>query len=164
MNDGVEIVRLRPEEWRPYREIRLEALLTEPTAFGATYESQVQNSDEHWQDRLRVVGNGRQWLLFARKDGELLGMIGAFVADEPAVAKVIAVYVRERARGQGIGERLVSAILEAVCENPDVTTARLDVTGTNVKAIRLYERAGFEHIGASQQERCELVMERPVSR
>ena len=62
-----QIVKLAPDEWQQYKQIRLDSLLTEPQAFGSKYEDQQQRPDSYWQGRLSEAQAGKKgWLLFAR--------------------------------------------------------------------------------------------------
>jgi len=43
--DAVRIVRLNPEDWKKYREIRLEALKNDPDSFCDIYAEEAKRSD-----------------------------------------------------------------------------------------------------------------------
>ena len=72
------ITRLPVERWRKYRELRLRALKTDPQAFGQSWEEAVKHPEERWRERLIDAAQGKSWLVFAERDGELIGMSGAF--------------------------------------------------------------------------------------
>ena len=42
MSSAIEVRRLGPEDWQPYRRVRLAALKEAPYAFGSTYEREAQ--------------------------------------------------------------------------------------------------------------------------
>jgi len=65
----VQVGRLAPERWREYKELRLEALEADPTAFGSSAEDEAQLSDAEWAKRAQNV-------LIAFSGGEPIGMIG----------------------------------------------------------------------------------------
>jgi hypothetical protein len=46
--------RTTADEWREFRELRLEALLDSPTAFGQTHEQALAHPDELWQERAQT--------------------------------------------------------------------------------------------------------------
>jgi ribosomal protein S18 acetylase RimI-like enzyme len=164
------ITRLPVERWAEYKQLRLRALESAPQAFGQSWESAAARPDDHWQQRLAdvVVGNNN-WLVFAERDGRLIGMTGAFQWPEDIEANramIIAVYVEEDHRGQGIGEALMRAVLEEL--RGHVATAILAVNPIQAAAVRLYERMDFKPTGTEVNEmgdgtKCEeIVMERPV--
>lgn len=82
--------------------------------------------------------------LTAEEDGQVLGYIGVIlVAPEGDITNVS---VREESKGQGIGRALVEALLERTKER-GIETLFLEVRKSNVPAIRLYTKQGFEEIG-----------------
>lgn len=80
-----------------------------------------------------VVAEGREGI-----HGFLLGVI-----ERAYEARILILAVDERARGRGIGSRLVS-LFEERFRNRGVRRLNLEVRVTNESAIRLYERMGFE--------------------
>lgn len=146
MND-VTIIDLPRSRWPEFRELRLEALQDSPQAFGASHADEVSYPDQHWIGRLREAEERRSVSLFAERDGELVGMIGAFFEAGPEVATVVAVYVRPAARGDGVGKQLVGAVLDRLREMPGTETARLMVNVDQVPAVALYRSAGFVEVG-----------------
>ncbi len=56
-------------------------------------------------------------------------------------------YLKEEARGKGYGSRFFEAVMK---ERPDIRRFRLEVTKSNQKAVRLYERLGFKFLDYDQ--------------
>ena len=76
---GYDIVQLTADDWQAYKAIRLEALRNAPQAFGSTYADNMKHPDSFWRGRLEEAAAGeRSWLLFARHEDQLVGLIGAF--------------------------------------------------------------------------------------
>jgi ribosomal protein S18 acetylase RimI-like enzyme len=140
----IEIVKLNPQEWQPYKQLRLEMLQAEPQAFGSRYDEMLQKSDDYWQGRLEEAQAGKNWMLFARSGERLVGMIGAFRAEQLGVVRIISVYVSAAARGQGVGGALMEAILDEVGRKGEFHTAVLGVTASQAAAVALYRRYGFQ--------------------
>lgn len=146
-----EVIKLPPEEWLAYKELRLESLKTEPSAFGASYQEALYRPDVYWQGRLEDAAAGTgNWLLFARENDTLVGMLAAFAEGE--IAEVISVYVTESLRGQGVSKRLLSALLTEIAASGSVETMRLTVNTDQLPALALYRRFGFEVV-REQEER-----------
>ena len=83
-------------------------------------------------------------MLVAEEEAELLGYaILLSVFDEGDLMNIA---VAERARRQGIGEALLSRILEAARER-GVRKLFLEVREHNTPAIRMYEKNGFVFFG-----------------
>lgn len=144
--ENIEIIRLSPEEWPAYRQIRLEALHSEPQAFSSTYDETRQRPDSHWQQRLRDVQDGENsWLLFARENDRLIGLIGAMRdPDRHGYVDIISVYVARDRRGMGVGKALMEAILAEVSRTGVYQAAALSVNAEQAAAVALYRRFGFE--------------------
>ena len=137
---GYLVRRLRADEWRELRALRLRALADAPDAFGATLAEEEAEPDVSWQRR---AGSGDRVTVVAEDDGRLLGMAsgGRAPTDEPA-AGLYAMWVEPAARGTGIAEAIVAAVVEWARE-AGYPVLGLGVTTTNARAIALYERLGF---------------------
>jgi ribosomal protein S18 acetylase RimI-like enzyme len=144
---NIQIVKLMPEEWQPYKELRLEALLMEPQAFASRYADAFQKPDSYWQERLAEVRAGKIfWLLFAKENDRLIGMIGAYCTEESDVVEIISVYVTKDKRGLGVATALMEAILAEVGKKGAFRKAELTVNADQIQAIALYRHFGFQVI------------------
>lgn len=63
----------------------------------------------------------------------------------------IGMMVHDRFQGQGIGRLLLEALLDIADNFLGLVRVELEVYPDNTRAIRLYERAGFEHEGVKRQ-------------
>lgn len=81
----------------------------------------------------------------ARRDGEIAGC-GAAVLQPEGYAELKRMFVREAARGHGVGRQLL-AFLEEQVRGRGVTLTRLETGVYSHNAIRLYERMGYVKIG-----------------
>jgi ribosomal protein S18 acetylase RimI-like enzyme len=160
------------ERWMEFRELRLRALQTEPTAFGLSHAVAADYPDELWKSRLRDVHDGISWIVLAERSGSLVGMVGAFQSDDNRDrrnATVWGVFVDEGERGRGIGHSLLAALLVQLAAS-GILTAKLTVNKEQTAAVRLYERHGFRIVGhetallGDGQEHDELIMELLVPR
>lgn len=59
--------------------------------------------------------------------------------------------VLKEARGKGVGQALVAAVLEDIRENPD-TKGKIKYLHAQLTAVPLYSKFGFEKIGESFEE------------
>ncbi len=135
------------EDWRALRDIRLEALRDVPTAFGSTYEREVVRGETHWRDRIFRGGTFLAYLPDLSAS-EPAGLIGGYQED-PATVELVSLYVRPRARGRGVGEALVAAVV-GWARDQNAAEVHLWVTETNSPARALYERCGFALTGEQQ--------------
>ncbi len=140
-----KIIKLQPDDWQRYREIRLECLREEPQAFGSSYADMVQKPAEFWQGRLADAAQAeKSWLLFAQEGEQLIGIIGAFYEEESQAAHIISVYVRKSSRGRGLGKALMEGILSEVKKKQGIHTATLGVNQEQAAAVALYRGFGFQ--------------------
>jgi ribosomal protein S18 acetylase RimI-like enzyme len=152
--ERVWTTRLDPSAWRDYRTLRLMALRTDPHAFEASIAEQRALPDAWWRDRLREAAFCRGvWLLFAKQEERLVGMIGAHASEGPLVADINGVFVTPEARGRGIGDALMRAMLHEMGQDPAIQRVRLYVNASQTAAVRLYERSGF-HLVDTERLRC----------
>jgi ribosomal protein S18 acetylase RimI-like enzyme len=148
---NIQIVKLLPEEWPLYKEIRLESLLAEPQAFGSGYAEVHQRPDSYWQERLKDAQAGeKSWLLFAKENERMVGMIGAYCSEEKDGVEIIAVYVTREKRGRGIAGALMAAILEEIGRSNIHRKAVLGVNADQTAAVALYQRYGFQIVGEKE--------------
>jgi phosphinothricin acetyltransferase len=133
------IEKLRPEDWPAVRAIYEEGIATG----NATFETQVPD----WEDwDASHLGDCR---LVARKGGHIVGW-GALspVSGRCVYAGVaeVSVYVADAARGQGIGKRLLQALIE-VSERWGIWTLQAGIFPENQASIGLHESCGFRQVG-----------------
>ena len=141
----IEIVRLPVSEWQSYKTLRLRALKVDPKAFGSSYEKESQAPDEKWQERL----SNDNWILFAKAEGQLVGMMGAFQTETDKAsqtANIYGVYVAQEARGKGVSGMLMEKLLGLLNEK-SIVSVKLSVNKDQLAAVALYQKFGFEVAG-----------------
>ncbi|MEO7060327.1 MAG: GNAT family N-acetyltransferase [Lapillicoccus sp.] len=139
----IELRRVLPQEWEGHRHLRLEMLLDAPDAFWTTHAEAAAMDEAQWRARISTTFH-----VMATLDAVPVGSVGMWSGPDPDpdVAHLIAMYVAPPVRGQGVGERLVAAVLdEAVARGHRRVV--LEVTGNNAPAIALYTRMGFQPTG-----------------
>lgn len=124
---------LGTEDWADWRELRLAALRDAPEAFGATLADWQGegDSERRWRARLDSGHN-----VLAHLDGVPAGMVSGMPRGHRVV--LASMWVAPFARGRGVGDALVAAVVERA-----EGTVFLDVVRTNTVAAALYRRHGF---------------------
>jgi len=152
---SVSVRRVRPEEWRVYRQVRLAALAEAPYAFRSTLERERAFEESVWRQRL---GSATAATFLAWKDGEPTGAATGKVDDPddeyavPGAWQLVGMWVDPRARGLGVADVLVEAVAgHARAEG--AASLVLWVTELNGRAGSFYERMGFVRTGARQPVR-----------
>lgn len=106
-----------------------------------TYEQRME-----WMSHF----TGKYPLLVEEIDGRIAGYAGAYkLFPKPAydISAEVTLYIHQDFRGQGIGERLLRALLERVKKDEQLFSLFSLITGTNKASIRLHEKLGFEYGG-----------------
>ncbi len=158
---------LTPADAAAFRDIRLAGLAADPRAFSAALADEAQHDLDWFASRLADS------TVFAADDGgRLLGVAG--LAIPPGAYKrhkglLWGVFVRAEARGQGLGARLVAAVIDAA--RGEVEELVLGVCTYNDAAIATYRRAGFIETGFEARALCidgvyvdEITMTLPFAR
>jgi RimJ/RimL family protein N-acetyltransferase len=136
--------RLRADEWRELKEIRLAALDDAPDAFATRHAEAAERDDARWRDDA-LRGSGAQSPTFVAVDGQrLVGMVGGW--SDGGVARLIQMFVRPEARGRGLTDELVAAVAGWAREQ-GFDRLELGVAEGNVAAERAYARCGFVRAG-----------------
>lgn len=151
--------RVRSDEWRELRAVRLRALEDSPDAFASSLAEETVRPDDWW-----VEGTRRLAWFVAEHDGEVVGLVaGMPLEDTP---EVISMWVDPRHRGTGIADDLLAAVV-AWARAEGAKALCLAVAQDNHRARRFYERAGFSSTrpGAvlrSRPEVCTTEMRLPL--
>jgi GNAT superfamily N-acetyltransferase len=154
---------VRPEDWRSHRDLRLEMLAAAPDAFWTQYSDVADLDEAAW--RARIAG---QHHIQARIGDDPVGSVGLFADpdEDDDTLTLVAMYVAPRARGRGVADLLVGAVLEEALARGRRRVV-LEVTSNNEPALRLYRRRGFEPTGVERPhprrpDLTELVMRREL--
>lgn len=95
------------------------------------------------------------WLaLLAEVNGKVVGFTGFRNNPRKRLAHngMLGISVRQEFRGRGVGEALLSALLEWARANPLIDKVSLAVFADNVPAIALYRKLGFKEEGRRVRE------------
>ncbi|GAA4594019.1 RimJ/RimL family protein N-acetyltransferase [Actinoplanes octamycinicus] len=141
--------RVTPRDAGRMRALRLEMLADSPLAFLETLAQAAARSHEGYAQRLGMSADGPELSQFIADpgDGPLLGHAGGTaIPDEPHVTVVFSVYLTPAVRGGKLLAQLVDAVA-------DWSTAAgrhelmLEVVVGNGRAVRAYEKLGFQDTG-----------------
>lgn len=119
-----------------------------PEAFGASYDDEVKQPLDWFANRLAATA------VFGgfEATGALVGVAGLMI---PTALKtkhkgvLWGMYVLEVARGSGLSQRLVEAVIDEA--RGKVEQVQLTVGASNAPAVRLYSRLGFVGYGLEKR-------------
>jgi [ribosomal protein S18]-alanine N-acetyltransferase len=127
---------------RPLRWWDVEAVVPlERELFGAT----AWSAETFWSE---LAQPSRWYVTAVAPDGELLGYAGLMAGGAEADVQTIA--VSPAAQGQGLGRRLLGALVEEA-DARGATSVLLEVRADNPAAIALYRSAGFEQLAVRRR-------------
>lgn len=137
---------LRPISSADYPQIR--DIYLEGIATGhATFETDAPDW-EGWNGKFL-----RACRVVAERDGEVLGWAALSPVSDRCVyggVAEVAVYVADRARGEGMGTILLKALVQN-SEESGLWTLQAGIFPENVSSVRIHEKCGFRVIGTRER-------------
>lgn len=132
------IERLASGDGARLRAIRLRALRDAPDAFATTLDEASAWDARQWAEQVEAIAT------FVWHEGDAdLGMVRAVPHDhDPEAGYLISLWVDPAARGRGIGQALIGAVV-GWARARALRCVYLDVGTANRRARSAYERAGF---------------------
>lgn len=135
------------DDLQQYRRLRLESLRLHPEAFGRDYETEKEVPLSEWKNKFIIDSNDT--IFVAQAGDNLIGIAG--IRRSPSIktahnAGIWGVYVSADFRGEKVGEKLIEACVQWA-KQKNLFSVRLSVVTTNVSAIRLYLKCGFQVYG-----------------
>ena len=148
--DGWNVRRVTAADaWR-MRALRLEMLADHPLAFLETLAQAAARSHEAYRQRLAQAALGGRLAQFVADPGgrgRLIGHAGGTVSPEvPGETVIFAVYVTPAYRGGKVLAELVEAVA-GWSRAAGRKRLMLEVVVGNDRAVRAYEKLGFENTG-----------------
>ena len=138
-----------PSDWRILRDAILKSLTTSPGAFLANADELAAEPPEYWRNRLR----SSTWAVVQRRN-EVLGIAAVnppgevdFYASPENACFIESVWIDPSMRGNGVGQRLVTYLMEQRRRDAGIQKFYLWVFDYNARAIRLYQHMGFKPTG-----------------
>ena len=161
----IKIKKLSTNRWKDYRNLRLEALRKDATAFSSSHKEEKKLSESEWKRRTKNT-------LFALSDDKPIGMIAYAFNNKRKIrhiANIFGFYVKESYRNRGIGKKLIESALLSIMRNKNIIKINLNVNPKQKSAARIYKKYCFKVVGVMKKDLFingkfydELVMEKFV--
>lgn len=100
------IIMAGPEQWPLYRDIRLRSLEEAPSAYGSSYDREIQFTNDDWEERVATAPT----FLALGDDGRVVGTAAALWTRDGDL-HLMAMYVAPAARGTGTAHQLIDAVV-----------------------------------------------------
>jgi RimJ/RimL family protein N-acetyltransferase len=147
----IQLRRLAQDDAAAWREIRLEALQSTPSAFGSSYEEESVKDVAAFAEQIPPA-NFPNVIVGAFLDNQLIGNAGLFINQAIKLrhkGTLFGVFVRPEFRGRKIGQQLVREVLRYAAEQVEVVQASVVIE--NIAARQLYYDLGFRPFGFEAQ-------------
>ncbi|MEP7103682.1 MAG: GNAT family N-acetyltransferase [Candidatus Dojkabacteria bacterium] len=144
------------KDFTSVKNLMLEGLKEDPTAFSVSSEEYAPHSEYWWMGYINpFLTNNLQEMLLAFEEEKLFGMIGLTYDSKQRkkhIGSIVWFYVTKAKRGKGIGKDLINKALKILEDNSEIAKISLLVVATQLKAIEIYKRLGFEINGTLKKE------------
>ena len=147
----MEIRQLHRHDAKDYFALRLEALQTNPEAFGSSYEEERDYPISRTEGRLT---DSAAYVFGAFIEGKLIGVVTLMKEAKQKMshrANIYAVYVTPLHRGKGIANQLLRAAIQQAHALQGIEQIYLAVVSENVPAKKVYRSFGFETYGIDKR-------------
>jgi L-amino acid N-acyltransferase YncA len=143
----LRIERLEPADWPAVAAIYAEGIATGNATFEIALPSWERWDASHLSDQRLVARTGSE------QDAAVVAWAALTpVSDRCAYGGVAenSIYVAERARGLGLGRRLLTALLERA-EQAGIWTVQTGIFPENTSSLALHRRCGFRVVGVRER-------------
>ncbi len=149
----MEVLRLDSSHAEDYLKLRLEALKTNPEAFGASYEETAsrENPLKHIAARLDQRENYTFGAYIGDSLSGMLVLIPETAEKMKHKASIFGMYVTPEHRGNGFARALLEKALLQAGNLKSIEQVNLTVVTTNDSAKRLYSSIGFHSYGTEKR-------------
>ena len=150
---------LGDNDWRLWRQLQLEALAESPCAFSSKLGDWQGEGDSEarWRARLSTVSLN----IVAEIDEIAIGMVSATAPNSEGTVELLSMWVGPPARGQGVGDALVRAVIQWAQEQQACRVV-LAVFESNRHALGVYLRHQFTDCGDISTDPAVAVRERQM--
>lgn len=139
---GIEVRRIREDDWQLLRQLRLASLSDAPEAFGQRYEEAGMTADRDWKATCRAAASGDRRAWFLAFNGEAAVGLVQGRRRPPNDCLLFSMWVAPEARRHGTGRALVQAV-DDWASSWGAERVVLWVIEGNDGAILFYDRIGF---------------------
>ncbi len=154
------VTQIAEDDWREFSQVRLRALLTDPSVFGSNFEKESRLTEADWREKLRAVDNA---IFIVRRDGEPVGMTAASI-DRNDPTKKTGIFwgswLEPAVRGTGLSGLMNEARLNWIRVQPGVEKVLVSHRASNLASRRANQRFGFVQTHVSERPWPDRVTER----
>lgn len=145
---GITIEKARPEDAAELLEyLKIVGSETDNLSFGA--EGLPFALEEEQQYLTSLQGSTTSAMFIAKKDGKIIGTADfrGNTRDRLKHRGEMGISLVKAEWGKGVGKKLMESVIEFAKTEAQAEIISLEVRSDNIRAIKLYEKYGFEKIG-----------------
>jgi len=139
----ITLDKMEPADWEAVRRIYEEGIATG----NATFQQQAPNWEE-W-NKVHLLHSR----IIAKEDGTILGWAALTPVSGRCVYAGVAevsVYVSDKARGKGLGKKLLQKLIEE-SEANNIWTLQAGIFPENIASIKIHNASGFRTLGVRER-------------
>jgi phosphinothricin acetyltransferase len=139
----ITLDKMLPADWEAVKQIYEEGIATG----NATFQQQAPDWEEWNKDHLPFSR------IIAKEDGAILGWAALTPVSGRCVYAGVAevsVYVSDKARGKGLGKKLLQKLIEE-SEANNIWTLQAGIFPENIASIKIHEACGFRTLGTRER-------------
>lgn len=144
------IENLPVERWEEFKNLKIEAITNDPSAFSHTLNEAINSQDEEWKSSLEKVMKGEGIMVFAEHKGKLIGMGKTHFFTKERFkhnASLQSLYVSPKYRGRGIAKEIEIRQLKLISEKPEIALVFGEIFSSQIASLELHKKLGFEVVG-----------------
>jgi ribosomal protein S18 acetylase RimI-like enzyme len=152
----IDVRTLCADDWALWRRLRLRALAESPEVYASVLADWTgpRDTEERWRGRLTDVPfNAVLW-----HGDRAVGMVSGTAPGTGGLVELISLWVAPEARGRGVGDAAVGAVLAWARRTHPGCAVALSVMAGNDPAVGLFRRNGFVDAPAAGAEAGERRM------
>ena len=138
-----KITPMQPEDWPAVREIYREGIATGNATFETDLPAWEKWDEAHREDCRLLARNAEQIFGWAALSPVSARKVYSGVAE-------VSVYVAASARGNGVGKRLLQALIEE-SERNETWTLQAGIFPENIASVALHKSCGFREVGVRRR-------------
>ena len=147
----IDMITVRPakaEEWKVWKELRLQSLQDSPESFGEQYADAVKKTDDEWKNKMQEVATlSTTDTLFAIVEDQVVGMMYVFFRnDQQDTGGIGGLWVTPDNRQKGVGREMIDAALGWMKEK-ELQQVTFWNNKSNAASTKFYEKLGFTYTG-----------------
>jgi ribosomal protein S18 acetylase RimI-like enzyme len=143
----VEIKQLTPNDFKKWRDLRLESLQNHPENYLSSFEEESKRTDEEWQN---VLANN--FIVGMFFNSELISIVSLTISPRfksQHKGEIWGVYTHPNHRGKGCAAKLIRHVINETKNK--LHQYILTCTTTNTGAFKIYQQLGFVVYGTESK-------------